>query len=75
MQGQSRPRASDLGIRCNLQVREVLTGLRLWTSRSAVWVRFVCCGAVCMGEEEGDFERGGGKPLLVFYYGRARAAD
>ena len=35
----------------------------------------VCCGrfvweAVCMGEEEGDFERGGGTPVLVFYYGR-----
>lgn len=26
--------------------------------------------AVCMGEEKGGFERGGGKPLLVFYYGR-----
>lgn len=24
----------------------------------------------CMGEEEGDFGRGGGTPLLVFYYGR-----
>lgn len=52
------------------QTREVLTGFGLgrWRSKLKAWLCVLW--QFCMGEEEGDFGRGGETPWLVFYYGR-----
>jgi hypothetical protein len=43
-----------------------------WVGQVEVQTKGVLCvlWQFCMGEEEGDFGRGGGTPSLVFYYGR-----